>query len=164
MPVILVDRSGQSVRLTPIKYEFGGPTSADTPFDDWIVIEGEVVSGQGTWTFQDAALTAAECPVLGKWLMDAAHAEVPPTKSDDDPTLTFIEPSLAFSVASYGDHLVNLRVHLGYEAAPPWQDIDEKLSMWTFFVQLSVGIGDLEAAAVDWNREAENFPPRNRKS
>lgn len=163
LAVIVVDRSGQSVRLTPIKYGFGGPKSDVTPEDDWLVVEGEVVSAQGTWTFQDSALLAAECPLLGKWLLDATHAKVPPTGPDDDPTLTFLEPSLAFSVTSYGDHLVRLRVHLGYEAAPPWQDSDEKLSRWTFFVELAVDIGDLEAAAADWNREAEAFPPRTPK-
>jgi hypothetical protein len=162
MPVILLDRSHQSVRLIPVKYEFGGPKS-DGPTEDWIVVEGEVVSEEGAWTFQGAALDAAECPMLGKWLMEAAHSKVLPTEPDDDPTLTFIEPALAFSVASYGNQVVRLRVHLGYEAAPPWQDIDERMSRWTFFVQLTVGIGDLEVAAADWNREAGVFPPRRRK-
>ena len=45
---------------------------------------------QGTWTFQDGALAAAELPVVSKWLNDAAQAEVPTTaESDDDPTINF---------------------------------------------------------------------------
>ena len=161
--MILLGQNGQSVRLTPVKYEFGGPKSDVTAADDWIVVEGEVGSEQGAWTFQDAALTAEECPMLGKWLMDIALAKVPSTEPDDDPTLTFIEPSFAFSVASYSDQAVGLRVHLGYGAAPPWQDIEEKTSMWTFFVQLTMVISNLETVAAEWTRETEAFPPRTRK-
>jgi hypothetical protein len=51
-----------------------------------------------------------------------------------------------------------MRAHLSHEAAPPWLDIDDKLNMWAFFVELTVGTADLEAAAADWNRQAAAFP------
>jgi hypothetical protein len=55
------------------------------------------------------------------------------TEPEADPSLTFLEPSLAFSVAFYEDQGVRLRVHLSHLAAPPWQDIDDKLNSWAFF-------------------------------
>jgi hypothetical protein len=118
--------------------------------------------GPGHGKFQDAALLAGERPDLSRWLLQAAYSEVSPTEPSDDPTLTFLEPSSAFSVASYGDKSVRMRAHLSFEAAPPWLDIADNLNMWAFFVELTVGTADLEVAA-DWNRQAAAFPRRPSK-
>jgi hypothetical protein len=156
--VRLVGRNGNSLGLVPIRYEFPG----DKSDDDWVVIDGRVTASLGSWEFH-AALLTLECPFLGTWLAEAARSQVPPTEPDDDPSLTFLEPSLAFSVASYGEEVVTLRAHLSHQAAPPWQDIDDKLNTWTFFIELTVGNADLEAAVIDWDRESAAFPRRPSK-
>lgn len=158
--LILLDQNGQSVRLTPVDYEFSDVNEVTA---DWIVIDAEITSDNGDWRFRDASLLAVECVELGSWLSEAAESQVPTTGPDEDPALTFIEPSLGFSVASYGDRTVNLRVHLSHLAAPPWQDIDDKLNTWTFFVELLIGLNDVRSAASSWNREAAAFPPRTQR-
>jgi hypothetical protein len=100
--VILLGRNSQSAALTPIRYEFSGATSGED--SDWVVIDGQVATDQGHWKFQDVALLAGECPDLTRWLLRAAYSEVSPTEPSDDPTLTFLESSLALNVASYGDN------------------------------------------------------------
>lgn len=93
--------------------------------------------------------------------MLTAEAGVPVTGPDDDPSLTFVEPSLAFSVASYGDQSIRLRVHLTHLAAPPWQVIDDKLNTWTYFVELDVDRSEIVRAAEDWSSETIAFPRRS---
>jgi hypothetical protein len=162
--MILLGSDDQSVSLTPVGYEFGGTGSNVTAVsDDWIVIDGEIKATQGNWTFRDSSLLAVECLGLGKWLTEVADFKVPTTEPDEDPTLTFLEPSLAFSVAAYVEESVSLRVHLTHLAAPPWLDLDEKLNTWTYFVELPVGIGGMQSAVSDWNREAKAFPPRTQR-
>ena len=130
--------------------------------DDWIIIEGDMATSQGDWTFRDSSLLAVEWLKLGEWLTDVAVFKVRATGPDEDPTLTFQEPSLAFSVATWAGHAVNLRVHLTHLAAPPWQDIEDKLNTWAFFVELAVRVEDLNIAVADLNRAAKAFPPRTR--
>jgi hypothetical protein len=157
--VRLVGQNGQSVALTPTRYEFPGAVSGEDA--DWVVVDGHAITHQGVWRFQDAALQASDGPIIGEWLLAAARSEVLPTRPDQDPALTFLEPALGFSVASYGDQMVTLRVHLTYEAAPPWLNIDERLDIRSFFVELDIGMADLETAAADWNREAIALPRRS---
>ena len=160
----LAGRTGNSVRLTPTRYEFPDPRSGDADWDaDWIVIDAAVVTTTGSWTFQGADLLAGECPAIAHWLDEASRSIVQPTDPDDDPSLTFLEPALAFSVASYDGQIATVRVHLSHGAAPPWQDIDDKLSTWTFFVELSVPKVDLAAAAQQWTNEIAAFPPRSKR-
>jgi hypothetical protein len=157
----LRDRAGQSVCLTPIRYEFPDASPSSDWDADWLVIEGEVVSTGGEWSFQNAALSARECPSLGAWLIQVTEAGVPVTEPDDDPSLTFLEPSLAFSVGSYEDQGVRLRVHLSHLAAPPWQDIDDKLNTWAFFIELDLDRSELVRAAEEWSNEADAYPRRS---
>ncbi len=162
--MLLAGRNGQSVRLTPVGYEAELADVTAEVADDWIVIEGDVATSQGDWTFRDSSLLAAEWLRLGEWLTDVAVFKVPATGPDEDPTLRFLEPSLAFSVAAWAEDGVNLRVHLTHLAAPPWQDIEDKLNTWAFFVELTVRVEDLRTAVADLNRAAETFPPRTRKT
>jgi hypothetical protein len=155
------DRAGQSVRLTPIRYEFPDASPSSDWDADWLVIEGEIVSASGTWRFQNPALSARECAGLGAWLTQVTKAAVPVTDPDEYPSLTFLEPSLAFSVASYEDQCVRLRVHLSHLAAPPWQDIDDKLNTWAFFVELDLDRSELARAREEWSNEADAFPRRS---
>jgi len=92
------DRAGQSVHLTPVRYEFPDASPSSDWDADWLVIEGEVVSAGGTRSFQDSPPSARECPGLGAWLTQVTEAGVPETEPDDRPSWTFLEPSLAFSV------------------------------------------------------------------
>jgi hypothetical protein len=149
------------VRLTPIRYEFPDASPSSDWDADWVVIDGEVVSAGGKWRFQDSALSARESPGLRAWLTQVLEATVPVTEPDDNPSLTFVEPSLAFSVASYQDQGVKLRVHLSHLAAPPWHDFDQKLNTWAFFVELDLDRSELERAAQEWSNEADAFPRRS---
>ena len=90
------------------------------------------------------------------------EAGVPETEPDDRPSWTFLEPSLAFSVGSYENQGVRLRVHLSHLAAPPWQDFDERLNTWAFFVELDLDRSELVRAAAEWSNEADAFPRRSR--
>jgi hypothetical protein len=148
------------VRLTPIGYEFSTtPSRWET---DWIVIQGDIVAPEGSWTFQHGALVVRKCHLLLEpWLRDALHAEVSVSGPGEKPTLTFLDPCLGFSVASYGKQTLKLRVHLRHQAAPPWHDRDDDLDAWAFFVELVIGVSDLERAAQEWNRESGAFPSRS---
>jgi hypothetical protein len=146
--VKLVGAHAQTVRLDPVAYEFRGNAQMD-----WIVIDGEAVSDEHRWGFRGAALGVADLESVDRWLNRAAAKLVLPTGIDDDPSLTFIEPSLGFSVSSYDSETIGVRVHLTHEFAPPWFDIDEKLSTYTHFVELRVTVINIEAAASEWGSE-----------
>lgn len=144
----LVGSHARSVRLDPVAYEFPGQAHMD-----WIVVDGEAVIDEHRWGFRGAALGVRDLEPVDKWLRGVAAKLVLPTGFDDDPSLTFIEPSLAFSVSSYGGETIGVRVHLTHEFAPPWFDIDEKLSTYTYFVELRMTAVEIEAAASEWEAE-----------
>ena len=124
---------------------------------DWIVVDGEAIMDQQHWGFRGAALARADLEHVETWLNDVAAKRVPPTGIDDDPSLIFIEPSLAFSVSFYSAEAIGVRVHLTHDFAPPWLDIDEKLSTFTYFVELTMIAVDIVSAASEWRAESALF-------
>lgn len=154
--------NGTVVVLEPAGYQF--PSGADGWDANWVVIAGTVASPEGSWSFRDACLTTFEAKTVSTWLRSVAQGAVEPVSADDEgfltPSLTFTEPGLAFSVAKRTGEAVELRVHLTYELAPPWLDVDERLNMWQFFVLVPVGETDLVAAADAWDLEWLAFPER----
>jgi hypothetical protein len=144
----LVGSHARSVRLDPVAYEFPGNAQMD-----WIVVDGEAVIDEHHWGFRGATLGTTDLELVDSWLNNVAAKLVLPTGIDDDPSLIFIEPSLAFSVSSYGTETIGVRVHLTHEFAPPWFDIDEKLSTYTYFVELRMTAADIVAAASAWGTE-----------
>jgi hypothetical protein len=122
--------------------------------DDWIGVDGDASDGHRHWDFRGDVLVRADLDRIAQWLDDVAVRRIPTTGVEDEPSLTFTEPSLAFSVGTYGDESVELRIHLTHWFAPPWLDPDEVLSTYTYFVALSLALGDLEGVATAWNAQA----------
>lgn len=145
----LVGHHARSVRLEPVAYEFPGNAE-----EDWIVVDGDAVIDEQRWDFNGAVLVAGDLEKVGTWLDDVAARRIQPTGVDDDPALIFIEPSLAFSVSSYDDVAIGIRVHLTHWFAPPWLDPDERLSTFTYFVELSMTAIDIGTAAAEWRAES----------
>jgi hypothetical protein len=89
---------------------------------------------------------------------------VEPVSPDDEglltPSLTFTEPNLAFSLATRTADTVELRVHLSYESAPPWLDIEERRNMWQFFVIVRMATAELAEVANMWDKGWPAFPER----
>lgn len=145
----LVESQARFVRLEPVAYEFPGNAEAD-----WIVVDGDASEDERCWDFNGAVLVEADLEPLSEWLIDVAAGRVLPTGIDDDPSLTFIEPSLAFSLSFCDTDLIGLRIHLTHWFSPPWLDPDEVLSTYTYFVELSMAPVDIEAAASQWRSES----------
>ena len=100
--MILNDAQGRLVRLDPVGYEF----SAEAMAPDWIVVDGMAECEGGRWSFHGAPLVPVDCTDLSVWLDEAATGGIGITGDEDDPSLTFGEPSLAFGVAYHdGDVL-----------------------------------------------------------
>jgi hypothetical protein len=160
--VKLSDRNGTYISVVPVAYQFPESTSKDE--FDWLVIEVNAGAASGAWSAQDACLTASEAWKVGEWLSSVAAGEVAPTLAEEDkgitPSLSFIEPSLAFSVAQSDDGFRHLRVHLTYELAPPWLDEDEKLVPWEYFVVVAMSQEDVLTAARSWKSDLAAFPER----
>ena len=76
--------------------------------------------------------------------------------------LTFLDPVIAFGVASHhGDHSV-VRVHLTLEGLPPW---DDEETFHDFVVPLRLHDAQCRVAAAQWERDLLPFPLRaGRKS
>ncbi|MFJ9606034.1 hypothetical protein ACIRS1_06700 [Kitasatospora sp. NPDC101176] len=160
-----------AVELRPLRYQFSA-TSGDPYDDNWLVIQGQVATPTGRWSFQDPSLLTDECRGLSRWLRAVAAGRVAVTVPDPDgepsPSLTFLEPNLAFSLAGRSGGRSLLHVHLSLEAAPPWQcqdgdgsdDEDEGFDLYRFAVELDCGDDALLRAADAWDRDLSPFPSR----
>jgi hypothetical protein len=153
-----------TITLRPLGYQF--PSTRGEFYDDnWLVVEGRVTTPAGNWRFQDPALLQDEALAIARWLRRAAEGRVPVTVPDEDgelsPSLSFLEPNLAFSLAAREGTRSVLRVHLSLEAAPPWLPYDEDLDeLHQYTLDLPCEDADLLRAATEWERELAPFPAR----
>jgi hypothetical protein len=154
--VELIGLDGGSFRLVPIAYEF--PDTATAP--DWLLVLGEVSGHEGSWSFSSAAMTTEEARRVGVWLHSVAERTVLATGPEDEPTFTFMEPNLAFSVASYRAEAVQLRAYFSHGCAAPWLDIDDQLNTYSRFIEFLMPAAEVEVAAKAWLAEIEAFPVR----
>jgi hypothetical protein len=152
------------VSLVPIRYEFERATPGDTWASNWLVINGEIDSPNGSWSFQDSCVTTFEARGLTQWMQGAAHGTLqvtqPRADGEVDPGLTFVEPSLAFSLARIQGEARALRVHLSHLAAPPWLSFDDRLNTWHHFVEVRMLSTSLLKAAEEWATTLRGFPDR----
>ncbi|TFC06516.1 MULTISPECIES: hypothetical protein [unclassified Cryobacterium] len=162
----LNDLSGAArIVLHPMRYEFES-VIGDNWDDNWLVIAGEVVSGGVDWSFRDPSLTADEAIEIADWLERVAtRLEAPADVSENggiDPSLAFTEPNLAFSVQSYGEDTVVVRVHLSLEELPPDRRGPEVeyAAEPTFWVEIEITLTDAVSAAATWRSELAVFPRR----
>lgn len=152
---------GTVVDLEPVSYQFPG-TSRDRHDANWLIVAGHVETSGRSWNFRDACLLTWEAAEVSGWLRGVAHGSVKPTKAEDEdhPSLIFLEPDLAFSLAERDERTARLRVHLSLEAGPPWLSAEERGNIWQFFVQVPVSVGLLDEIADRWDREMAQFPGR----
>ncbi|TFC95067.1 hypothetical protein E3T28_14085 [Cryobacterium sinapicolor] len=162
----LTDLSG-SVRvvLHPVKYQFESVVG-DIWDDNWLIIEGDVDSGEAKWSFRDPSLVVDEALEIANWLERVGtQLEAPTDVSDSagiEPSLTFTEPNLAFSVRSYREDTAVIRVHFSLESLPPTRrgsEIDH-FAEYAFRVEIEITLVDALRAAATWREELAAFPRR----
>ncbi len=152
-----------TVDLRPLRYQF--PAVGGDPYDDnWLIIGGSVTTPDGSWSFSDPCLLTHEARAVAAWLRSVAAGTAAVTDPDDDgelsPDTWFVEPVLAFSLAARGDAEAVLRVHLSLEAAPPWQQGDDRADIYQFVVEVRLDKAELLEAADQWELALESFPAR----
>lgn len=160
------DLSGEPrVILHPVNYQFAS-VNGDAWDDNWLVIAGEVASGGQKWSFRDPSLLVSEAIAIAEWFERvASQLEAPTAMSENgriDPSLAFTEPNLAFSVQSYVENTVVVRVHLSLEGLPPdrrWPAADH-IAVHTFWVEIEIPLTDAARAATTWRKELAIFPER----
>ncbi len=155
---------GTSISLSPVGYEFPDADTSTIGEVDWLVIDGQIVSDTERWSFRTTSLSALDAVSLAEWLRRAAQGSVPVSEPDEhgwvEPGLMFVEPALGFSVQSHSNSSVTIRVHLGYEAAPPSIVDDDRLAPYVCSVSVPVTTKDLPSAANTWTTEIQPFPHR----
>src|SRR5580700_1276414 len=141
--------NGTMVSLLPVSYQF--PNMTDESDANWVVIAGSVTSPEGSWSFRQPCLTTCEAKDVSAWFRSLAEGAVEPASPNDEgwitPGFSFTEPNLAVSVAKLTTEVVEIRVHLSYESAPPWLDRRESINIWKFFVVVPMQASALVAAA-----------------
>ena len=166
---------GPVVTLRPRGYQFPGVVSGQ-PRDwdaNWLIIDGRVSAADGrSWRFSDPCLTTWEAAELSGWLRAVAAGVVAPVALDQEldvldgsgpeereGLLTFVEPTIAFSLAGPAPDGVELRVHLSPEVRPP-QPPGTTFERFGHVVSIRLPRADLISAVEVWDRERAAFPPR----
>ncbi|PRY68340.1 hypothetical protein B0I08_10442 [Glaciihabitans tibetensis] len=153
------------ITLRPVGYEFESATG-DAWDDNWLVIAGEVISGETQWSFSHPSLVVDEAIEIAEWLERVARRLERPTDEERsegvDPTLAFTEPNLAFSVRSYGEDTVVVRVHLSQEARPAElpAPTSAHIAGDAFWIEMRIKLTDAASAAAQWRTELALFPRR----
>ncbi|MFJ8255288.1 hypothetical protein [Streptomyces sp. NPDC094466] len=153
-----------SVGLRPVGYQFA-TTQGDRHDDNWLVIDGAVMSPEGSWVFADPCLLAEEAQQVAAWLRAVAAGTVavsePGSGGELSPDTWFTEPVVAFSLASRSESGASvIRVHLSLEAAPPWQRGDDGADIYQHVVEVTMDAAALLHAADQWDLSLASFPPR----
>lgn len=140
-PAVLSDRSGRSLALEILRYEF--PDNLNDKYDaNWLIVRMTAADGQERWTASDPALLTWELAWLITWLRNLADGGATADRLD------FIEPCLAFEVDGSGD-AAQLTASLGYAfRSPGTPDFEEtRLTMCPGAATLR-GCADALAAAL----------------
>jgi hypothetical protein len=161
---VLLNDLTSSVDLRPVRYQFA-TVQGDSYDDNWLIIDGTVVTPEGSWSFTDPCLLTGEAREVAAWLRAVAAGTVtvtePDTEGELSPDTWFTEPVIAFSLAdrSEGGTAV-IRVHLSLEAAPPWQQGDAGADIYQYAVEVRMDPAALLHAADQWDLALASFPPR----
>ncbi|MFF0382115.1 hypothetical protein [Streptomyces sp. NPDC004286] len=161
---MLLNDLSRSVDLRPVRYQFGS-VRGDVYDDNWLVIDGTVVTPEGSWSFSDPCLLIDEARQVSAWLRAVAAGTVAVTEPDGEgelsPDTWFIEPVMAFSLADRSaDGTAAIRVHLSLEAAPPWQQGEDRADIYQYVVEVRTDTAALLRAADQWDLALASFPPR----
>jgi hypothetical protein len=161
---VLLNDLASSVDLRPVGYQFV-TARGDSYDDNWLVVDGTVMTPEGSWSFADPCLLTDEAHQVSSWLRAVAAGTVSVTEPDAEgelsPDTWFIEPVVAFSLAdrSEGGSAV-IRVHLSLEAAPPWDQGDGGSDIYQYVVEVRMDAAALLHAADQWDLSLASFPPR----
>jgi hypothetical protein len=160
--VLIKACSGPAVSLRPVRWQF--PPDAGAWDDQWLIVSGTVDLGDRTWSFTDPCLLVGEARELAAWLREVATGQVEPdeiaTDHDGEPSLSFMEPPLGFSVSARDGEEFVVRISFAAEAAPPWLHNDDPNSA-QYPVELRLRSDQLLAAADTWVRELDALPTRS---
>jgi hypothetical protein len=161
---VLLNDFTSSVDLRPVRYQFAA-VQGDSYDDNWLVIDGTVVTPEGSWSFTDPCLLTGEAREVAAWLRAVAAGTVAVTEPDAEgelsPDTWFTEPVIAFSLADRSeDGTAVIRVHLSLEAAPPWQQGDAGADIYQYAVEVSMNPAALLHAADQWDLALASFPLR----
>ncbi|MFI6875478.1 hypothetical protein ACIBL6_18755 [Streptomyces sp. NPDC050400] len=161
---MLLNDHSRSVDLRPSRYQFG-TVRGDSYDDNWLVVEGTVMTPEGSWAFADPCLLTSEARQVSTWLRAVAGGTVDVTEPDAEgelwPDTWFIEPVVAFSLAQRSSSgTAVIRVHLSLEAAPPWQQGDHGADIYQYVVEVGMEAAALLHAADQWDLSLTSFPPR----
>jgi hypothetical protein len=161
--VLLSDRVC-SVELRPLRYQFSA-IQGNRDDDNWLVIGGTVTTSEGSWSFSDPSLLTHEAREVAAWLRAVAAGTVAVSGPDADdewlsPDTWFVEPVLAFGLADRSEGGAVIRVHLSLEAAPPWQQGDDRVGIYQYFVEVRLDTAALLHAADQWDLALASFPTR----
>ncbi|MDX3636279.1 hypothetical protein PV728_39860 [Streptomyces europaeiscabiei] len=161
---MLLNDPASSVDLRPVRYQFAA-VRGDSFDDNWLVIAGTVTTPEGSWSFVDPCLLTHEAREVAVWLRAVTAGAVAVTEPDAEgelsPDASFIEPLVAFSFAgrSEGGAAV-IRIHLSLQAAPPWQQGDDRAGIHQYVVEVAIDAAALLHAADQWDLALTSFPPR----
>ncbi|MER7701239.1 MULTISPECIES: hypothetical protein [unclassified Streptomyces] len=161
---MLLNDLSSSVDLRPVRYQFGA-VRGDSYDDNWLVIDGRVMTPEGSWSFAEPCLLTDEARQVSGWLRAVTAGTVAVTEPDAEgelsPDTWFIEPVMAFSLADRSEEgAAAIRVHLSLEAAPPWQQGDDGADIYQFVVEVRMDAAALLHAADQWDLALASFPPR----
>jgi hypothetical protein len=160
----LTSADGVVVDLRPLRYQFGSSAEPRDWDANWLVVAGHVELTDGrSWSFTDPCLTTWEARELGSWLHGVREGTVAPTAffgQEDDVSLVFTEPNVAFSLAGRSAGVAAVRVHLSLGSLPPWLGEAEGLDLFEFFVVAQLTHAALTDAEAAWEQELAAFPVR----
>lgn len=161
---MLLNDLSSSVDLRPARYQFS-TVRGDSYDDNWLIIDGKVMTPEGSWSFTDPCLLTNEARQVSAWLRAAAAGTVAVTEPDSEgelsPDTWFIEPVVAFSLADRSEGgTAAIRVHLSLEAAPPWQQGEDGADIYQYVVEVRMDTAALLHAADQWDHSLASFPPR----
>ncbi|MGP9023170.1 WapI family immunity protein [Streptomyces sp. BR1] len=161
---MLLSDPESSVDLRPVRYQFA-TVRGDSYDDNWLVVDGTVTTPEGCWSFTEPCLLTDEARQVAAWLRAVAAGTVTVTAPDTDgelsPDTSFIEPLVAFSLADRSEEgTAVIRIHLSLEAAPPWQQEDDRDDIYQYVVEVRMDTAALLHAADEWDLALNPFPPR----
>ncbi|MEV7084401.1 hypothetical protein AB0O07_00620 [Streptomyces sp. NPDC093085] len=161
---MLLNDLSSSVDLCPVRYQFA-TVRGDSYDDNWLIIDGTVITPEGSWSFADPCLLTDEARQVSAWLRAVAAGTVDVTEPDAEgelsPDTLFIEPVVAFSLANRieGGTAV-IRIHLSLEAAPPWQQGEDGADIYQYVVEVRLNAAALLHAADQWDLSLASLPAR----
>ncbi|MFE8940939.1 hypothetical protein ACFYNX_26075 [Streptomyces sp. NPDC007872] len=161
---MLLNDLSSSVDLRPVRYQFA-TVRGDSYDDNWLVIDGTVMTPEGGWSFADPCLLTDEARQVSAWLRAVAAGTVDVTEPDAEgelsPDTWFIEPVVAFSLANRIERGTTvIRVHLSLEAAPPWQQGEDGADIYQYVVEVRLDAAALLQAADQWDLSLASLPAR----